>query len=63
MAKAGMLRGIGKPAAVRSAAKPPPSVAPMNKEGEKMPPDEPDPRLVDVASALQTNSSASNPTS
>ena len=32
----------------------------MNSEGEKMPPDEPEPRLVDVASILQTNSRPSN---
>jgi hypothetical protein len=38
---------------IKSAAKPPPSVAPMNKDGEKMPPDEPEPRLSEVANALQ----------
>ena len=32
----------------------------MNSEGEKIPPEEPDPRLVDVASSLQTNSSANS---
>jgi hypothetical protein len=32
----------------------------MNNEGEKIPPDEPDPRLSEVANALQANSSASS---
>lgn len=32
----------------------------MNSEGEKMPPDDPEPRLVDVASALQMNNRPSN---
>ena len=36
-------------------------VAPMNSEGEKMPPEEPEPRLSEVASSLQTNSSSSRP--
>ena len=34
----------------------------MNSDGEKMPPDEPEPRLSEVASTLQTNSSASSQT-
>ena len=34
----------------------------MNSEGEKMPPDEPEPRLAEVAASLHTNSSASRPT-
>jgi hypothetical protein len=32
----------------------------MNSEGEKMPPDEPEPRLMQVASSLQKNSSSRN---
>ena len=49
MAKAGIL--IGRPGKIidASAANAPPRVAPMNSEGEKMPPDEPEPRLTDVA--------------
>ena len=43
-----------------SAAKPPPKVAPMKRDGEKMPPDDPEPKLIDVATALQTNNSASS---
>ena len=33
----------------------------MNSDGEKMPPDEPEPRLSEVASSLQANSRASKP--
>ena len=33
----------------------------MNSEGEKIPPDEPDPRLSEVASSLQTKSRRSSP--
>ena len=36
-----------------SAPKAPPSVAPMNSEGEKMPPDAPEPRLIEVAASLR----------
>jgi hypothetical protein len=32
----------------------------MNSEGEKMPPDEPAPRLVEVAASLHRNSRAKN---
>ena len=32
----------------------------MNSDGEKMPPEEPEPRLSEVASSLQTNSSSRN---
>ena len=32
----------------------------MNNDGEKMPPDEPDPRLSEVANSLQTASSPSS---
>ena len=46
--------------AVRADAKAPPIVAPMNSEGEKIPPDEPEPRLTVVANSLQTNNSASS---
>ena len=35
--------------------KAPPSVAPMNKDGEKIPPDAPDPRLIEVAAILAAN--------
>jgi hypothetical protein len=38
-----------------------PIVAPMNSDGEKIPPEEPDPRLSEVASSLQKNSSRSSP--
>ena len=51
MAKAGTLSCSGR-AALNRAAKAPPRVAPMKSEGEKMPPDEPEPRLSDVANAL-----------
>ena len=53
-------REPGKRERRQRAAKAPPSVAPMNSDGEKMPPDEPEPRLSEVASSLQTNSSASS---
>ncbi len=33
----------------------------MKSDGEKMPPDEPEPRLIDVANSLQTNSRNSRP--
>ena len=36
-------------------------VAPMNSDGEKMPPEEPEPRLTEVAHSLAKNSSASSP--
>ena len=32
----------------------------MNSDGEKIPPEEPEPRLTDVANSLQTKSSASS---
>jgi hypothetical protein len=35
-------------------------VAPIKREGEKMPPADPDPRLSDVASSLQRNRRKSN---
>ena len=52
IAKAGRLDGSAGKARPTTAAKAPPSVAPMNSDGEKMPPDEPEPRLSDVASEL-----------
>jgi hypothetical protein len=52
MAKAGTLSGVMTPAELSRAAKAPPSVAPMNSDGEKMPPEDPEPRLSDVASSL-----------
>ena len=36
----------------------PPSVAPRKSEGEKMPPDAPEPMVTHVDSSLQTKSSA-----
>ena len=57
-----MLSGTGSCSAEQRAAKAPPSVAPMNSDGEKMPPDEPEPRLSEVASSLQTNSRTSSQT-
>ena len=39
-----------------SAPRLPPSVAPMNRDGEKIPPEAPEPRLRSVAASLQTNS-------
>ena len=33
----------------------------MNSDGEKMPPDEPEPRLTEVAKSLPANSSSSSP--
>ena len=41
--------------AVRRAPNAPPIVAPMNSDGEKMPPDDPDPRLIEVAQSFATN--------
>jgi hypothetical protein len=37
-----------------------PSVAPMNSEGEKTPPEAPDPRLTEVAKSLPTKSAANS---
>ncbi len=50
--------GTSVPTRLANAA---PRVAPMNSDGEKMPPDEPEPRLMQVAASLQTNSSSSSP--
>jgi hypothetical protein len=41
---------------VAKAPKAPPNVAPIKSEGEKMPPDEPEPRLKEVAVSLQRKS-------
>ena len=61
MANAGHAdRQTGKDGDGSSPANAPPSVAPMNSDGEKMPPDEPEPRLNDVASSLQAYSSNRN---
>jgi hypothetical protein len=60
IAKAGTLMSSGTSRAVRADAKAPPIVAPMNSDGEKIPPDEPEPRLVVVANGLQTNNSANS---
>src|SRR5579872_7072564 len=60
IANAGTLRGGINPVLFSAAANAPPSVAPMNSEGEKMPPDDPEPRLKDVATSFETNSSARN---
>ena len=48
--------GIGIGSNASKLAKPAPSVAPMKSEGEKIPPDDPEPRLSDVASSLHANS-------
>ena len=47
--------------ALIAAPKAPPMVAPMNSDGEKMPPEAPEPRLTEVAHNLAANSSASRP--
>ena len=54
MAKAActLSNGGARWTALMAAAKAPPMVAPMNSEGEKMPPDEPEPRLSEVAASL-----------
>ena len=52
MAKAGTLTPAEGSSRFASAAKAPPRVAPMNSDGEKIPPDEPEPRLSDVASSF-----------
>ena len=44
-----------------SEAKPPPSVAPMNSDGEKMPPEAPEPRLSEVASELRDEQQRQQP--
>ena len=58
IAKAGRLTGAPGNSDVTSAAKAAPSVAPMNSDGEKMPPEEPEPRLIEVASSLATASTS-----
>ena len=40
--------------------KAPPIVAPMNSDGEKMPPEAPEPRLTEVAQSLAANNSSSS---
>ena len=52
MAKAGTLTSTAGNNICASAPNAPPSVAPMNSEGEKIPPDEPEPRLSEVAGSL-----------
>ena len=61
MAKDGMSMANGTWSAESMAANAPPIVAPINSDGEKIPPEEPDPRLSEVASSLQKNSSRSSP--
>jgi hypothetical protein len=56
MANAGTLRFSDGKMAAAKAPKAPPNVAPIKSEGEKMPPDEPEPRLNEVAVSLQTKS-------
>jgi hypothetical protein len=46
--------------AVSRPPKAPPIDAPMNSEGEKIPPEAPQPRLIEVAHSLATNSIASS---
>ena len=41
-------------------AKAPPSVAPITSEGEKMPPDPPDPSVSEVAASFNTKINTSN---
>ena len=40
--------------------KAPPMVAPMNSEGENIPPEAPEPRLIEVATSLAANSNSSS---
>ena len=49
IANAGMLMSAEGNKCCASAPKAPPRVAPMNSDGEKIPPDDPDPRLSEVA--------------
>ena len=62
IANAGRLTGTSGAIAEIDPAKAAPNVAPMNSEGEKMPPDEPEPRLIDVAASLHTSKRASRAT-
>jgi hypothetical protein len=50
----------GRTSAARD-AKAAPSVAPRKSEGEKMPPEAPQPRLIVVANSLRTNSRTRRP--
>ena len=59
MAKLATSIGNGTCSAFSAAAKAPPIAAPMNSEGEKMPPEEPEPRLTEVANSLATNRNSS----
>ncbi len=52
--KGGTLMAAADAGRTSAAAKAPPIVAPINRDGEKIPPEEPDPRLSEVASSLQT---------
>ena len=52
MAKAGRLTGRPGSTVPTTDAKAAPSAAPMNSDGEKIPPDDPDPRLTEVANSL-----------
>ena len=61
IAKAGRLIGMPGAIARMSPANAAPIVAPMNRDGEKMPPDEPEPRLSEVAASSHPNNRASRP--
>ena len=58
MANAGTLIGRPGNSADVAAANAPPRVAPMNSDGEKMPPDEPEPRLTDRRQQLARHTAA-----
>ena len=55
MAKAERLMSALGSAARTKAAKAAPSAVPMKSDGEKIPPDEPEPRLTEVATSLAAN--------
>ena len=61
IAKAGKLTGMPGNTVCIADANAAPSAAPMNSDGEKIPPDDPDPRLTDVANSLLTNRIRRNP--
>jgi hypothetical protein len=54
------LTGTPGVASERNPAKAAPKVAPKNSGGEKMPPDDPEPKLTPVATSLQTNNGVSS---
>ena len=60
MAQAVTLKPVDRMNGVDQAPNAPPTVAPMNSEGEKMPPEAPEPRLTEVAQSLAANSTTSS---